>query len=212
MKLRLFSLMLLCFVFSSCHPTQEEAYSPTPYELPQPLFFPTTNNIPEDNPMTEEGVALGKQLFFEEHSCALCHRKEYSYEFGPEGTLEHLGTQHTMLPLINLAWNTTGLGWKSQVTTLEDMVYAAYTDPTEIDADTAQVVLHLQQSDLYPALFKKAFGTDKINFVLNIFSRAILHLSMLNDTDINQITPPNKLVVNHILHNMIDFQLPEIQP
>ena len=150
----------------SCHPQQEEPFQATPYELPTPLFFPTRNNIPDDNPMTVEGVALGEKLFFKNNSCATCHHKEYSFEGGHEATLEHLGTEHTMLPLINLAWNTTGLGWKSQVPTLEAMVYAAYTDPKEINADTSEVVRQLQQSDVYPELFKKAFGTDKINFIL----------------------------------------------
>ena len=157
-------LMLLGLL--SCHPQGEEPYQPTPYELPTPLFFPTINNIPADNPMTVEGVALGEKLFFEERSCALCHHKEFSFEGGPDATLEHLGTEHTMLPLINLAWNTTGLGWKSQVKTLEDMVYAAYTDPLEINTDTAEVVKRLQQSEDYPELFKKAFGTSEINFIM----------------------------------------------
>ena len=43
---------LILLVFVSCKPQPEEPYQPTPYELPSPLFFPTTNNIPEDNPMT----------------------------------------------------------------------------------------------------------------------------------------------------------------
>ena len=168
------TLLLLTLV--SCRPPEDEGYKPTPYELPSPLYFPTHNNIPADNPMTEEGVALGEALFFDSslstlHSplstcCASCHHPEHSFEFGPEGTLEHLGTQHTMLPLINLVWNTTGLGWKSQVKSLEDMVYAAYTDPTEINADTAEVARRLQQSETYPALFKKAFGTEETSFIL----------------------------------------------
>lgn len=158
--------ILALLALFACQPQSEESYQPTPYELPSPLFFPTQNNIPSDNPMTEEGIALGEKLFFEERSCAMCHHKEYSFEMGPEGTLEHLGTQHTMLPLINLAWNTTGVGWESQVATLEDMVLAAYTDPAEIDADTSAVVRQLQQSNVYPALFKKAFGTDEITFVM----------------------------------------------
>lgn len=158
--------ILFLAVLIACQPQTEEEYQPTPYELPTPLFFPTKNNIPADNPMTVEGVSLGEKLFNEERSCAMCHHKEYSFEMGPEGTLEHLGTQHTMLPLINLVWNTTGLGWKSQVPTLEDMVYAAYTDPVEINADTLEVVRRLQQSATYPTLFKKAFGTEEISFVL----------------------------------------------
>ena len=162
----LFILALMMLSLFSCQPESEEAFRPTPYELPTPLFFPSRNNIPADNPMTVEGVALGEKLFAEEKSCAMCHHQEHSFEMGPEGTLEHLGTQHTMLPLINLVWNTTGLGWKSQVPTLEDMVYAAYTDPSEINADTSDVVKRLQQSDVYPKLFKKAFGTEEITFTL----------------------------------------------
>lgn len=159
------AVILLLVLAVSCKPQAEEPYQATPYELPTPLFFPTQNNIPADNPMTVEGVALGEKLFFEERSCAMCHRKEHAFEMGPEGTLAHLGTAHTMLPLINLVWNTTGLGWKGQVATLEAMVYAAYTDPLEINADTAEVVKQLRQSEVYPVLFKKAFGTDEITFV-----------------------------------------------
>lgn len=167
MKIRflLLSSLLLC-ALTACHPTQDDAYSPTPYELPQPLFFPTQNNIPADNPMTVEGVALGEKLFFEERSCAMCHHKEHSFEYGPEGTLETLGTQHTMLPLINLVWNTTGLGWKADVPSLEEMVFVAFTDPAEINTDTTAVAKRLQQSETYPILFKKAFGTDEISFIL----------------------------------------------
>lgn len=156
--------ILTLTVLLSCKPQGEDPYQPTPYELPKPLFFPTVNNIPADNPMTEEGVALGEKLF--NTSCAQCHHKEYSFEGGPEATLENLGTEHTMLPLINLVWNTTGLGWKGQVKTLEDMVYAAYTNPLEINADTTEVVKQLQQSDEYPEQFKKAFGTEEITFIL----------------------------------------------
>lgn len=176
MKARIVVVLLFGLLLAGCRPTHDDSYQPTPYELPQPLFFPSTNNIPDDNPMTEEGVALGEMLFFGTNlspltshlssCCASCHHKEHSFEMGLEGTLENLGTTHTMLPLINLAWNTTGLGWESQVATLEDMVYAAYTDPLEINADTSEVVQQLLQSDTYPELFRKAFGTDKITFIL----------------------------------------------
>ena len=96
---------LMLLTFFACQPQAGEPYQPTPYELPTPLYFPTHTNIPADNPMTEEGVALGKLLFSGSHlsplnahpsSCASCHHQEYSYEMGPEGTLDHLGTQHTM--------------------------------------------------------------------------------------------------------------------
>ena len=184
MRTSTLAILLLGLLLSGCHPSGETSYRPTPYELPTPLFFPTRTNIPTDNPLTEEGIALGEKLFFDESfsedrrqktedrrgnhvsCCASCHRPEYSYELGPHGTLEQLGTTHTMLPLINLVWNTEGLGWDGSVATLEDMVLAATTHPLEIASDTAQVVRQLQQSDEYPDLFYKAFGTSNIHFGL----------------------------------------------
>ena len=156
--------------FISCKPEQNH-YTPTSYELPQPSYFPTKNNIPADNPMSEEGVALGRKLFYDPQlsgrdgtdgirSCASCHHQENSFEFGSP-----TGTHHAMLPLINLVWNRTGLGWNGAVATLEDMVLAAVTSPVEINADTNQVVKYLQKTHEYPELFEKAFGSPNITFI-----------------------------------------------
>ena len=161
-------LLLLCLL--SCHPEHEKPYQPKPYELPKPSYFPSLTNIPADNPMTEEGVALGRKLFYDPRlagretntgitCCASCHHQANSFEFGAP-----TGTHHAMLPLVNLAWNTTGLGWNGGVNTLEDMVLAAVTSPVEINADTLQVVRFLQATNDYPPLFEKAFGSRDITF------------------------------------------------
>ena len=171
LKSSIYISIVLLLLVAGCRPDDKPMHQTTPYEMPQPLFFPTVNNIPDDNPMTVEGVLLGERLFHdssisgrEGKCCASCHRQEYSYEFGPDGDLAHLGTHHTMLPLINLVWNTTGLGWNGSVATIEDMVLAAVTDPIEINADTNAVVRHLQSSRDYPTLFYEAFGDSIITF------------------------------------------------
>lgn len=165
------AMAVLLMVIVSCTPVHEEPYQPTPYELARPSYFPSRTNIPDDNPMTEEGVALGRKLFYDARlsgrdgidgirSCSSCHHQENNFEFGAP-----TNTHHAMLPLINLAWNRTGLGWNGGVATLEDMVLAAVTSPVEIDADTNQVVKYLQRTADYPELFEKAFGSRHITFV-----------------------------------------------
>lgn len=165
------AMAVLLMVIVSCTPVHEEPYQPTPYELARPSYFPSRTNVPDDNPMTEEGVALGRKLFYDARlsgrdgtdgirSCSSCHHQENNFEFGAP-----TNTHHAMLPLINLAWNRTGFGWNGGVATLEDMVLAAVTSPVEIDADTNQVVKYLQRTADYPELFEKAFGSRHITFV-----------------------------------------------
>ena len=59
------AMAVLLMVIVSCTPVHEEPYQPTPYELARPSYFPSRTNIPDDNPMTEEGVALGRKLFYD---------------------------------------------------------------------------------------------------------------------------------------------------
>ncbi|MCF0201093.1 MAG: c-type cytochrome [Bacteroidales bacterium] len=155
-----------------CKPKDEPIDTPTPYILEIPRFFPTLTNIPTDNPLTEEGIALGHKLFYDSRlsgrndtqgitCCASCHHQEHNFEIGDKP----LGTHHVMLPMVNLAWNRTGLGWNGGIATLEEMVHAAVIAKDEINGDTTQIVKFLQETDDYPILFKKAFGSDRITFV-----------------------------------------------
>ena len=67
----------------------EEVYSPIPYSLKIPELFQQKlidPLIPSNNPLTEEGVALGKKLFFDRklsgnntQACASCHKPQNSF-------------------------------------------------------------------------------------------------------------------------------------
>lgn len=88
------------------------ASSATPYRLAISRFFPQPN-LPRDNPLTEEGVALGRRLFDDptlsgnnRQSCGSCHHASRAHSeprrvsLGAEG---QLGSRNAM-PLFNLAW------------------------------------------------------------------------------------------------------------
>ncbi|MDR0713600.1 MAG: c-type cytochrome [Bacteroidales bacterium] len=107
---------------------------PEPYRINIP-FFPDGLNIPADNPMTVEGIALGRHLFYDGRlsgrthpdslmSCATCHRQEHAFECGfhhpvykngrPHG-LTGQPAPHAMLPLFNLLWNNEGYMWNGRI-------------------------------------------------------------------------------------------------
>jgi len=197
---KLGALVLLVFIiFSTCQkesidmPVPSQPHNPTPYEIVVPYGFPTKMNIPVDNPMTVEGIELGRYLFYDGRlsgrtdpdslmSCATCHRQEKSFEAGldhpdfrkgqPQG-LSGLKTNHVTLPLINLVWNNTGYGWNGflypdnpemDMRNLEDFVRLSVIAEDEINGDTATVVDLIQSIDGYPELFNKAFGSDRVTF------------------------------------------------
>ena len=181
------------FLFISCvkeHEVQLE-YQPTPYVIVIPNHFPQELNIPPDNPMTVEGVALGRYLFYDGRisgrsdpdsmmSCATCHLQEHSFECGldhPKYKGGHpfgvtgIATPHYMMPLINLVWTNQGYFWNGLVNQnnpntnarkLEDIVWMGILAPHEMYSDTNRAKLLIGQTKGYPELFKKAFGSNVV--------------------------------------------------
>ncbi len=172
---------------------EPEPYEPVPYKIDIPFGFPTKLNIPDDNPMTVEGVELGRYLFYDGRlsgrtepdsmmSCATCHLQKNSFEAGmnnprfPGGFvhgIKGIQTHHVMLPMINLVWNFEGYGWNGYLypsnpdpdkRNLEDMVREAVLSPVEIDGDTNRIKALFQSLPGYPLLFYKAFGSEVVTF------------------------------------------------
>lgn len=129
--------LFLVTAAASCNSGQKEEYTPTPYKLEIPRFFPTHVNIPSDNPLTVEGVALGKALFNEGRlcgymgndpdsmmSCATCHVRANGFDVGMNnprfpGGVTHgvtgIPTPHNAMPLFNLVFNHEGYFWNGRI-------------------------------------------------------------------------------------------------
>ena len=151
---------------------------PSPIALDIPIHFSRIPNpiIPEDNSLTEEGVFLGKQLFFEKKlskdnslSCSGCHRPEKAFndEGKPlsEGVGGKLGIRNAM-PIFNLAWGsvtTRRFNWHGAASTLEEQAFEPVTNALEMQESWVNVAAKLQNDPFYPPLFKAAFGTEKID-------------------------------------------------
>jgi cytochrome c peroxidase len=76
--------IFIIFALFSCR-KEKVGFKPTPYSLIKPSHFPNMV-IPEDNPLTKEGVELGRFLFYEKRlsgdntmSCATCHMPQNGF-------------------------------------------------------------------------------------------------------------------------------------
>jgi len=110
---------------------QADTFSPTPYVIEEVAYFPKKLNIPLDNPMTVEGVDLGRYLFYDGRlsgnsekselmSCATCHIQENGFEVGIDHPkykggktfgLNGKPTPNNMLPIVNTVYNHNGYFW-----------------------------------------------------------------------------------------------------
>ncbi len=183
-------LLTVAWIAFSCQEKPEVIYEPTPWVLDIPKYFPTRVNIPADNPMTVEGIELGRYLFYDGRmsgrtdpdslmSCATCHVQADGFDLRPnsrfpEGRafgLTGKPTPHYPLPLVNLIWNENGYLWNGMVhetgphpdkNNLEDLVWMGVLAPHEMDGDTTRTKELIQSINGYPELFKKAFGSDVV--------------------------------------------------
>lgn len=167
-----FSLAL----FNACDdnnnaPEQIPDYQTTPYEFTLPEHFFQVSQ-PEGNPLTEEGVELGRHLFYEtklsadnSQSCGSCHNQKLAFTDNGRkfsvGITGAVGRRNSM-PLFNLFYHRQGLFWDGRSLTLHEQALEPIIDPTEMNETLDNVVQKLSEESLYRDLFFKAFGTEEI--------------------------------------------------
>lgn len=136
-----------------------------------PSDFPAAVYHFSTNPVTKDGFELGKKLFYDPIlsrdntiSCANCHIQSSGFtQHGhnvSHGIDDKLGTRNSP-PIMNLAWSTSFM-WDGGIFDLDLQPIAPITNPVEMDETIEHVLEKLQQQPSYPALFKKAFGTEEI--------------------------------------------------
>ncbi len=141
----------------------------TPYRFTMSGTFPVPD-LPRDNPLIEERVALGKALFNETDlsrdgsiSCASCHQSATAFADPRPASLGvggQVGTRNAM-PLFNLAWKTSFF-WDGRAPSLRAQALMPIQDHTEMDETLDRVTAKLAATATYPPLFTAAFGSSEI--------------------------------------------------
>jgi cytochrome c peroxidase len=140
-----------------------------PYHLTISQFAPQPD-LPRDNPLTGEGVALGGRLFFDRRlssndrlSCAACHRPNDALSDPrrfSRGVNGELGTRNAP-PLENLAWKNSFF-WDGRAATLREQVLQPIQNPIEMHDTLPDVVAKISADPDYHRLFANAFGSPEI--------------------------------------------------
>lgn len=145
-------------------------YPATPLSISYPAYFGNRFSIPADNPVTQQGVYLGRMLFYETAlsagntlSCASCHRQALAFTDGEpfsRGADSTLQPRNTM-SLANLLW-TKRFFWDGRVSGLEKQAETPLTRPHEMGQSLDTSVLKLHKKGFYGSRFLEAFGSDTI--------------------------------------------------
>ena len=177
--------------------TPSVVYDDTPYvvdygHLPDPGF-------PADNPLTIEGVKLGKMLFYEpllskdgSQSCASCHRQPDGFSDSLQFSIgvEMLPGKRQAMPVFNMAWHSNEFFWDGRAPKLRDQAILPIQDPLEMNETLENVVAKLNAEEKYRDQFIRAFGTDeitpeKIGLAIEQFELTIISNSSKYDRYLN---------------------------
>ena len=164
-------VLFIAHLIVSCRPDKTPGlsdipYNPTTYDLKIPTQFPKMD-IPVDNPMTTEGVELGRFLFYDKLlsasgtlSCASCHLSNMNFTDGKAVSIgiDNIAGRRSSMSLENVGFVNKGLFWDGRVKTLEEQALLPVEDPIELHNKWTQVVEKLKVHADYPTRFRKAFG------------------------------------------------------
>lgn len=145
-------------------------YQTTPYTIVTPIGFPDMD-ISENNPMTLEGIALGKKLFHDPilsgdgtQSCASCHLQSAAFSDTNRFSqgIDGLFGDRNASTIVNAGWNTTNF-WDGRSITLEDQAFNPVVNPIEMNNTWPNVENTLNADTNYKELFRRAFNIQKID-------------------------------------------------
>lgn len=163
-------IIALCF---SCKKDVDETCGgaqTTPYVFPE---LPDWKEIPQDpgNPVTNEGVYLGRKLFYDPIlskdftiSCSSCHQPEHAFSDPAEfstGVNGAKGSRNAMA-LINLAWGKKFF-WDARSATLKEQALVPVPHEKEMNLAWDKAEERLNNDEKYKDLFCQTFGTSNIS-------------------------------------------------
>ncbi len=168
--IRLLSAVALLGISCQKNGVENAATGPTPVNFEIPKGWPKPVYDFAANPLTKEGIALGRKLFYDgilsvdgNFPCASCHQQSAAFATFDHDLSHGFNNQFTTRnaqALQNLAWRSA-FHHDGGINHLDVQPIAPITAPNEM-AETLENVLKKLSADAgYRQMFKAAFGQEK---------------------------------------------------
>jgi len=166
-------ILVIAVVIVACKKDNEEEvtlYDATPYNLEYGSL--PTPTIPADNPLTIQGVKLGRMLFYDKQlsgdgslACAGCHIQANGFSDTTQFSLGILGFpgKRQAMASFNMLWNNNEFFWDGRAHLLRDQAILPIQDSLEMNETLENVVSKLSSSQTYVDQFERVFGSTHIN-------------------------------------------------
>lgn len=194
----LFSGLLLTGCKSENETPDPQTGIPKPVNWTKPTHFPDPVYDMSKNPLTAEGVELGRFLFYDgilsrtnDIGCGTCHQQSAAFTHHghdlSHGVYDQLGTRNAP-PIQNLAWSTSFF-WDGGVHDLDFVPPSPIQNKVEMGETVSNVMIKLRNTSAnsaaavnYPKMFKAAFGSEEINTERMMKALSQFMLSMVSAT------------------------------
>ncbi len=126
--------------------------------------------FPPHNPLTRAKLELGEKLFHDpklsrsrQIACASCHDKDLGWGDGRRVSFGHdRRTGKRNAPSIENSAFYTSFFWDGRADSLEEQALMPIVDPNEMNFTLLELEQRLALDSEYPAMFKRAFGRERI--------------------------------------------------
>lgn len=161
--------------------------------------------LPKDNPFTEEGIYLGRMLFYDpilsfdsSISCGSCHQQEFAFaeprQFskGIYGLMSHRNAPS----LFNMAYSRKFF-WDARVNTLRELVFEPIQAHNEMAMTLPLLNERLKKVERYKDYFNKAFNSEPNLIDMSLALEQFLLSIVSNGSRFNKFFPgDNPQVMN----------------
>ena len=176
-------ITILLISLASC--VKEKPANPTPLtDFTAPFVFGRFQ-LPEDNPLTEESIALGRALFYDvrlssnnQISCSTCHLQQLAFTDGAK-SIGISGTElaFNSMSLANLMWGPQHFFWDGRENSLESQALVPIQHEDEMGQNLDELIEELKTDKQYQSLFQAAYGSISVEHIgkaLAAFQRTLI--------------------------------------